>query len=809
MILATLAATAGLAAPASAEIDPGPPVAPETRLAAYFARTARQLLRQELQTVAAIDAALILAQEAARLEPSDPERWRLVAAIASLAERDDIRAGAMRTVARLDPRDDVARLAALNDALERYQTAEERAKAAGRLLEPASRDRLGVAVASRLALDLALLEERRGRPEEYARWLAESVALDPANRTAAAMAAGYFRMHTDDRVGEAELLVNLLLADPTDVTTQLALAELLLEGGAYRGAERLYRLAVRNLRSREVMPADDLLADLAIAQWGAGNDDGALATIRGRQSEIDEALQSRAKAEDPARSPIEVGRVHAPIGPALAAVRAAILRHRGDAETEWALSEVLAATATLVEALEAKEPPEHELAAARLLDAAWIAAWLGRDPAAVEALVAKRADVPGAAPLPDVERLRLSAWLALSGGDGAEALRLFELMPSDDAAAAVGRAEALEAAGRPRDAAALLLAAARARPGALVGVWAVCELARLLGRRPALTDEAAALESLIASVPTIVDRFPEDPTLAIDIRMAPRKSVVAAYEPIVLDVTITNHSPYPLAIDRQGPIRPHVLLRFTISHGPVTGAAGLPPAVIGIDRRLRLQPRESVTVPVDLMETAVGALLTGNAKRGLFLEVNGMVNYNWTNAGAIEPGLLGDQHAVPTIRVEGARIDARWMEEAVGVIATLGPEHLAVHALLLELTTIRLVESAPPEYYRLLSEVNRAIGDVFAQLPAAAQAWLIATVPEGRLPEPIDAIVRESDDRLVRIVAIVAHLGPDDPLTLAARTADDPALRRLAELAGVLARTSPGAEDQPAAPPASRQAPPR
>jgi hypothetical protein len=129
--------------------------------------------------------------------------------------------------------------------------------------------------------------------------------------------------------------------------------------------------------------------------------------------------------------------------------------------------------------------------------------------------------------------------------------------------------------------------------------------------------------------------------------------------------------------------------------------------------------------------------------------------------------------------------------------------------MLLELTTIRLIESAPPEYYRLLAEVNRAIADVFAGLPAAAQAWLIATVPEGRLPEPIDAIVRQSDDRLVRIVAVVAHLGPDDPMTQAARASDDPPLRRLGELAGELARVSPGAEDQPGTPPASSQAPPR
>ena len=107
--------------------------------------------------VRALDISILLATEAAHLDPT-PERWRTLLKLADLAERTELRSEALRRLKTLDPHDEVVRLLYINDAIERYQTAEQRIAVYEAILAPKNREALGPAVTSRLANDLGLAD---------------------------------------------------------------------------------------------------------------------------------------------------------------------------------------------------------------------------------------------------------------------------------------------------------------------------------------------------------------------------------------------------------------------------------------------------------------------------------------------------------------------------------------------------------------------------------------------------------------------------------------------------------------------------
>ena len=94
-----------------------------------------------------------------------------------------------------------------------------------------------------------------------------------------------------------------------------------------------------------------------------------------------------------------------------------------------------------------------------------------------------------------------------------------------------------------------------------MGVSAADVLAELLGRRVELSRDAIRLEELAASIPSVIDRFPDEPSLAVSLRVRPAKTTFDPYEPIIINLEIRNNAPFPLAIDERGPIQPQVAWR--------------------------------------------------------------------------------------------------------------------------------------------------------------------------------------------------------------------------------------------------------
>jgi hypothetical protein len=684
----------------------------------------------------------------------------------------------------------------INDAIERYQTAEERIERYELLLRPEHRTALGPAVTSRLCADYAMLLDRCGDGDGFARWLTEAVAVDPSNRSAAATAAGFFRARVEDPVNEAEWLTTLVLADPTAPEAVVMLAELLLEHGAYAGADRLYGLAARSQVLQLTLPEEGMLADWAVAQWGAGDADGALETIQEQQRRSDELFRHRLRQEDPQLTQLELARRHGPLLSTLATVRAAIHERLADVRASSTLDAALGAYELEIAELEAAADSDPASRARHHLRAAWVALWLGAEiEDAARHLDAATALLGDDGLSPEAEA-RFEGWVALRRRDPDRAVALLEPVSERDDAARLGLALARREMGELRDAARHLYAVYSSRPGSLMAVWASDVLAEVLGQRPRPGPIAGRLEELIASIPSVVDRFPDEPTLAVSLRLSPTKLTFMAYEPIIINVEIANNSPLPLAIDSEGPIRSQIALLCSVQIARVPGLPKFRPIILDIDRRLRLGPRERLIVPVDVHRTELARALTATPLRGATMTVKAVIAFRMTSEDVLGPGLLGSEASSPPIRVDGVRMTRPWITDAIAaVVRPDSAQDLTTIALLSHVAPLIEEIRAKDERQRspgeklladpqLAEDATSAVVEAYPKENAAARAWLLSVMPRGAPAlAPVYTMAQKDEDRHVRLMYLLNCLtGPDDPMIDAARRGSDPDIRAVAEI---------------------------
>ncbi len=769
----------------------GADVSPKQRLAAQYLRSAMGLLEAGPVTVHGLDGAVFLVRQAIDLDPDDAELWRALLELIDLQDRledDELRHSVLENLARLDPADDVVRLRQISASLAQHQTIKERIDAYQRLLSMQNPAQLGPAITSRLAFDLAMLFSRDDDVQGYAKWLGEAVATDPSNRSAAAAATGFFRMNVQDAFAEAELLTSLMLADPTDVVTKTTLAQLLLDHGAYAAADRIYRVTERAYEAGGSLSPNGMLADHAVARWGRGQVEDALDTVRVRQDQADVMYRRSMKQQNPELTRLELARMHAPVAATLATIRAAIHNRLGDDQVESSMRGVRGAYAAEIDRLRSTEDIDPREVADRLWQAAWVFVWLGGNVDEVVAFLDAAKQVLGDEGLSQTAQARFDGWLAMRRGEVDQAIVLLEPVAEDDVPAALGLALARLKKGERRDGARGLLRVARAQPGSLIGVWASDLLAELIDRRlqPAELDpRATQLKELIDSVPLVYDRFPDEPTLAVSLRIVPAKDTFDPYEPIIVNLHITNHAPFPLAIDSGGPIRPRVILIPTIQITRDLRFSKLAPIVVDIDRRLRLEPRQTLVVPVDLRRSRIDEVLNKvHPLRGALLRIRAVLNFWVPRQGVIRAGPLGSEIEIQQpIRVNGVRLTQRWLEHAISVaIDPDDADDLATMALLSRLAPGLSPDQINPNLVQLVRDSAQALAEGYAKLDPISQAWLLGVVPRINVIEPVLAMARKSADKYVQISYLLFHVvDPADPMLDAAKRSDDPDVKYAGE----------------------------
>ena len=766
--------------------------APRQLLAAQYLRSAMTLVEATLVDVEALQGAVFLVQQATDLDPDNTEIWRTLLELLDLQDRpenDQLRQTVLERIARLDPNDDVIQLRLLNTFISQHQTLQERIEAYEQLLSPPMRAELGGVIVSRLALDLALLLSRNSDVQGYAKWVGEAVAADPSNRAAVAEAAGFFRMNVTDAFAEAELLASLMLADPTEVVTQTTLAQLLLDHGMYASADRIYGMTKDTIEAGGSLAPNGMLADHAVAQWGRGHVQAALQTIRGRQDQADMMFRQIVQRENPKLTRLELARMKAPVAATLATIRAAIHNRLGDDQFQSSLLGVRSAYQAEIDQLRTAENIDASAVLDLYLQAAWVFLWLDGDMDLVTMFLEDAKKILGEGGLNSSAQTRFDGWIAMRRGELDQSIALLEPMAEDDLLAQLGLAIAHLRKGNRRDGARGLLRVARAQPGTLIGVWAADWLAELIGRRlePAELDpQAEQFIQLIDSIPLVYDRFSREPTLAISLRVVPVKDTFKAYEPVIINLEITNHAPYPLAIDQGGPIRPRVILVPSIQIARDLRISQLAPIVVDIDRRLRIEPRQTLVVPVDLRRTKINDLLNNmHPMRGALLKIRAVSNFWVPKEGVIRPGVLGtDIELQRPIRVDGVRLSPSWVEHAISAaVAPDSTDDLATMALLSRLALVVQGEQITPELVQLLRDSAQALVEGFAKIDPISQAWLLAVIPRISLMEPMLAIARKSPDKYVQISYLLYQVADlSDPMLDAAKRSDDPDVRTAADV---------------------------
>ncbi|MCC6429054.1 MAG: hypothetical protein IT435_19825 [Phycisphaerales bacterium] len=192
-------------------------------------------------------------------------RWRLGAATA--AEDHTLAEELCRELLRKDPKDTVIQLRLINLRLAESDTAEARLEQLRKLLGPAG-ESIDASVRSRLAMDAAGLCQQLGDDKGFVTFLKQATTLDVTNRDAAATAVAYYAERVEDPVGRLELLGNLLLAEPTDPETQIAISRELAALGAFAESIR-FQDNIAAMFQHEGMAVPLMLArERMFSRWG-------------------------------------------------------------------------------------------------------------------------------------------------------------------------------------------------------------------------------------------------------------------------------------------------------------------------------------------------------------------------------------------------------------------------------------------------------------------------------------------------------------------------------------------------------------
>lgn len=729
------------------------------RLSAAWSRAAVAMLAEPGSPGAeSFIGALEVALAAAELAPNEAQGWRTVVDLAELGDTTQPAVAAannraLKELGRLDPTDDSVRLARITEAIERAPTADERLKAYEKALSPESRKSLGAAVSARLALDLALLEKRRGVPEAWVRRLREAVAIDPSFPMAAETLAGVEAGTGAPLQDVAAALARSVAADPGSVVSTSALARICLHEGLYEEAERLLALAARaaNL-NLDLLMVDELIADRLLALWGLGRHDEAIKAYGTRRREVNAALRQRLGDTTATTSEADQSsgpQVHLPdaensVWVAVMASRLLSPAGEFDASKEAERKQLADALAYTLEGLtqqgvEAKSDAEKAVIDLRK---AWLEATIG-DPASVDGLLESAQRM---SPLSDEAVARFQGWVRLRRGDFARALELLQPIAAKDSGARVGAAMALAGLGRQRDAAKELLAVARENRDNVVGVFAADRLEGLVKKRPGPSAEAEAVRTAVARIPESVYGLVNTQAQALSSTIA-FGATSTAFDPIPLRVTVQNRTALPLEITPDGPIESKAALLLEATIIGKGKSESLPPCIISIDRRMLLKPRESVVLELDMGRTKLGAALLSHPLVGIFVNARLVTNFR-LSSDRVQAGFLGNLSEEAALRIPATQIDAGWRESTLGEIRNPDtPGDL-----------VKLVQYAH-DLARTSDDDKQveagwaAVNESWARLPPVGQAWALMVLPnaEGQLKwlaPTLDAAKVSKDDRV-------------------------------------------------------------
>lgn len=757
------------------------------RLADAWTREGFGVLEPADVVPADLASGLAIFRQAAELRPDDAAMWRHLARAAQLAgplvpDADATARSANARLAKLEPQDQVVRLQRIVDAIEQRDTAEERISALRSFLAPEVVRSIGAPVAARLAFDLALLESRRGNMDAFAQDVAQALALCPAFPAAAQAAAGFFAERSEDPVGQAELLVTAVMADPGDERTLQRLGNLLLQYGAYGSAARVYRMAgdAAAAGDRSQNTQDVIASDAALALWMSGRPADALELLRRRGQRRAAAFVDSLLEMNPTMTRAEASAVMPRVPTIAASLEVALLRASGnEAAVSAALQDLAAGTANAARTSEDQPQVVRTAAAETLLEGANALALLGGSADQVRALLASAEQI---SPLTDQAKARFEAWVLLNSGEPAKALELFSANSSGDPVTAYGTAMAESAGGDRQKGMRALLDLARGARSLLPGALAAEEVRRATGSSVPPEEVAGRLDAVVAGIPPAVDRMLAGSDRALGLLLEPVSRSCRAFDPILVDVRVQNRSTIPMAIDSLGPIERSVAVTPRLSMTSESNMLRLNPVVVPIDRMLELGAGQAVAARIDLMWYAAGRSIIASPLDGVQIGMRGSLNF-LAGPGTVRHGSLGADATCEMIRVDGIIWTAAWLDESIALVGgEMSDESVVRTALLLHLSQSK--GAAEEDRVRARDAALAA----FPRWTPSARTWITLVAPRGESRCDQFAQLAWSDaDPVVRTAATLAFAADSRQAEVERALASDDAFERTVA-AGVVSR---------------------
>lgn len=749
--------------------------------------------------------AAMLTRIAQRYLPSDADLVRRQVESEWNAEDQDAAVEATQRLLKLDPRDTVAQLRLVSHRINSIQTTEERLNAYERFLSDAGKG-LDRSIRSRLALDCALLYRERGDEEKFVSRLKLATGLDGTNKEAALLAFTYFSESVQDTQGKAELLLNMLYADPLDSSVYLQLAEQLASGGAFTGASRMYKMGEKVLIGAGSILSGEQELKKFMLSWHVS---GAKAvreelekSLAGERFSAQQAADRQKIMNVPGEEIIDPMAFRLP----RAAEQMRCLASFGEGNEAAVITSLNDLTLTVEKmkadvADPAKLPKEmtledgQKIARDAQVDLAVLRAFTGVQ---LEKVDAGLENLVFPLEQGDIRPALVGAMMKANQGQHAEAIATCreliqrEGTPSPDGVidatmmARLSIAKSLVATGGTAEAGEIYREIIRESPLSAMGAMAATLLDKMRGKKEALFAHTDALEKLAAGVPRWVEEIVTQPRTFVGLIATPVLSSQDPLAPMMVKISMRNLSGVPMAVGSSRPMNSRILFTCNLDSKGIDTSKHAKPEVIDIDHRLRLLPGETIETTVWADPGYAGWFSENVATgvlRGKYRLVQGFVT---TRRGVIDPGPGCVQADLPVVVRTTLRETTLQASELVAEVANANENSVARLA-----AAARALVIGEPLATRKLTpadkeSIAKAFAARYASLSPLLRAIVLATLPHARQSPPFaefdKVALTEQDPALLPLVLATRVADVSNPLLETAKASADPTVKLFATL---------------------------
>lgn len=550
--------------------------------------------------------AAILLSIASDLDPMNADLARSVVEAAWSAGDHEAMMAATRRVIKADPLDTVAQLRLVSSVINKEQTVEGRLRLYDRFLGDAGKS-LDVSVRSRLALDAALLERESGNAQGFVERLLLATKLDVSNKPAALLAAQFYSEVTSDPVVLLEYQFKLLFADPLDANVHLTIARILAREGAFVSSRRFFENAII-LYKIESGRAPAMVEEIRLAlNWQIDGAQQVLDDLNpildDRRAEAQALIDSYIELELPTDDLLRPEEILYELG--VDKLRLLASYHLGDQElTQLVLDDIQSTVNMEINAIGSimgNYGVNQNMLMMKLVnsfaDFQVMRAISELDTEDIREDIKQLVEtVPAIAPY-----FKLIEPMALyAEGKYTESIELASEYPASPMLELI-KGLANEKLGNPGEAIRIYTGVVRAYSLEAYGAFAQSRLGVLGVGDQTLTDAGKEMIRIADSIPGWIDQMNSRPSFFMYLHMGTSAGQIEALDSAMVTVRLKNVSPIPLAVGPSHPIDSRFLLESVIDHQSDDFQGMTIPKVLGLNHRLRLNPREEleVTIPAD------------------------------------------------------------------------------------------------------------------------------------------------------------------------------------------------------------------